>query len=543
MGLMTKYHQRAHQISDLGGLFEEDIQVAQFERAEAIILKFLFKKVGRHFIRLGGPDFYVRYQQGNDKGIGIRYLIKGSQPLASIRLNWSDKKKSSREVSSVDFFYKRQDKPTFRLLTQGLSLVKVLPVVADLLVNRTIPKESIPVITDTKKAQPSELLQEHRLFEEARFKANIELPPPSDIDQIMDISSGTDRVMALAIRGFNVAEVMEYAHVSQDIAWRGFRMVKAKYGSKAEPDARGRILTLLDTQPGRADKEDTPNSDYNENAFLKYLKGAEDPLKEAFAELEANMTVLLSGHASSLIVTGVAGVGKTFQIKKILTSKGMDEGADYAYYQGGSVTPRTLYETLWRNRSEGRVLIFDDIVGLFSDEKSFAILKGALDNKQTRQVAWLSSSPDFTEYSVADSDLEAAVEADTRYGKNGQVIREGRYPRKFNYYGRIIIISNEDPTKIDGAIKSRSLFVNMWVPVKDVIKYMHGIIPIMKFDGLNVTDADKNEVMEFFDEIAPGLPTNAKVDFRILEKAMIFKKTTGLDWRQYISKQIMQNAG
>lgn len=440
MGLMTKYHQRATQISDLGGLFEEDIQVSQFERAEAIILKFLFKKVGRQFIRLGGPDFYVRYQQGNDKGIGIRYLIKGSQPVASIRLNWSEKKKSSKEVSSVDFFYKRQDKPTFRLLTQGLSLVKVLPVVADLLVNRTIPKESIPVITDTKKAQPSELLQEHRLFEEARFKANIELPPPSDIDQIMDISSGTDRVMALAIRGFNVAEVMEYAHVSQDIAWRGFRMVKAKYGSKAEPDARGRILTLLDTQPGRADKEDTPNSDYNENAFLKYLKGA-------------------------------------------------------------------------------------------------------LDNKQTRQVAWLSSSSDFTEYSVADSDLESAVEADTKYGKNGQVIREGRFPRKFNYHGRIIIISNEDPTKIDGAIKSRSLFVNMWVPVKDVIRYMRGIIPVMKFDGLNVTDADKTEVMGFFDEIAPGLPTNAKVDFRILEKAMIFKKTIGLDWKVYISKQIMQNAG
>ena len=78
------------------------------------------------------------------------------------------------------------------------------------------------------------------------------------------------------------------------------------------------------------------------------------------------------------ILISSGGLGKSYltinEVKK--------SGREFAYYSG-FITPLELYKIIYRQN--GKVLIFDDVQGIFSDVKSIALLKSALwevDNKR-----------------------------------------------------------------------------------------------------------------------------------------------------------------
>lgn len=124
-------------------------------------------------------------------------------------------------------------------------------------------------------------------------------------------------------------------------------------------------------------------------------------IKERFETMD-NLTVTLCNARmmNSLIITGAAGIGKTYNIEKYLEKKAY-EGQHWGSI-GGNCSAFGLYESLFEFRNEGSILVMDD-VDVFGDEVKLNLLKKALDTGARRVIDWRSASKALDERSLPDS--------------------------------------------------------------------------------------------------------------------------------------------
>ena len=86
---------------------------------------------------------------------------------------------------------------------------------------------------------------------------------------------------------------------------------------------------------------------------------------------------------------------------------------------------------MYDNRFANCVIVFDDIDNILQNDVSVNLLKAALDSYSTRIISWKSR--------VIDEDL----------------------PSSFEFKGKVVFISNMSSARIDQAILSRSLTVDL----------------------------------------------------------------------------------
>jgi hypothetical protein len=179
-------------------------------------------------------------------------------------------------------------------------------------------------------------------------------------------------------------------------------------------------------------------------------------------EYVANLTdMVIGGVTPSLLVTGIAGIGKTYIVKNRFIANDKLEGDDYHFVSGHS-SPLGLYRFLYEHQNS--TVVFDDCDSVFKDEIAVNILKSALDSYAVRKINWLSGKlPD---------DLE----------------------NNFNFEGQIIFISNMNSSRIDEAVKSRTLVLDLQLSRIEICDYIEKIAeaiePKMKL-------SDKLEVLSF----------------------------------------------
>jgi hypothetical protein len=190
-------------------------------------------------------------------------------------------------------------------------------------------------------------------------------------------------------------------------------------------------------------------------------------INERFEFLEDLTSMVVRGVTPSLVVTGGAGNGKTNSVRKTIESNRLTDG-DFIFFKGYS-TPRGLYNTLYDNN--GKLIIFDDCDSVLEDRVSLNILKSALDSYDKRTISWMAKM------------------------NKGDV-----YPPQFDFTGRIIFISNKEGKNIDGAIRSRSLMVDLTMsPSEKIERLSHILGDILpdysmdiKLDSLGFLDSIKD---------------------------------------------------
>ncbi len=100
--------------------------------------------------------------------------------------------------------------------------------------------------------------------------------------------------------------------------------------------------------------------------------------------------LLATEQHHGLILIGEGGIGKSVltlsSIKKIL------KPAEWEYANGYS-TPLSLYEFLYDNRDK-RVIILDDVEGIFNNKIALSILKSALWENEGKRICHYSSTSD-----------------------------------------------------------------------------------------------------------------------------------------------------
>jgi len=141
-------------------------------------------------------------------------------------------------------------------------------------------------------------------------------------------------------------------------------------------------------------------------------------IAERFDILDVLTEACTVGNARALIVSGPAGLGKSYTVERRLSN--WDPSALNHIIVKGYVRATGLVKLLYQYREEGQVIVFDDADSIFFDDVSLNLLKAVCDTTERRTVSWLSEG--------ALIDEETAV----------------RIPRTFEFNGTIIFISNYD---------------------------------------------------------------------------------------------------
>ena len=206
---------------------------------------------------------------------------------------------------------------------------------------------------------------------------------------------------------------------------------------------------------------------------------------ERFSFVEKIVDMVAKGIQPSMVITGEGGLGKSHTVISTLRAGGLtdvsliEEGVDvsdiptYRVVKGFS-TAKGLFRTLFENR-EGLV-VYDDCDSVLKDPVAVNLLKGALDSYSERIISWNAES--------RDEDL----------------------PRSFKFEGRVIFISNLASYKLDQAIRSRSMCVDLSMNREQKIERMYTLInndeflPLVdmnvKRDALNLIDEFKDVAKE-----------------------------------------------
>lgn len=235
-------------------------------------------------------------------------------------------------------------------------------------------------------------------------------------------------------------------------------------------------------------------------------------IKKRFDMLAVLGQGMVAGNIRSLIVSGSAGVGKTFTLERQLEKAEATKTIKSFDSIKGSISAIGLYETLYNNRGKGQVVLLDDVDRVFYDEEVLNILKAALDTSPVRSISWAKAS----RY-LSDADI----------------------PNKFEYEGQIIFITNLDLDRIAAkggrlaphilALMSRSIFLDLcihnpkaiMVRVEQVLKESS----LAKDLGLNAA-----QVVEVVKWMTANLDRLRSVSIRTVNQLAGFMLTTP-DWK------------
>ncbi len=190
-----------------------------------------------------------------------------------------------------------------------------------------------------------------------------------------------------------------------------------------------------------------------EKATFKEIEAMQKPattekfgINQRFGFVEKIVDMVAKGVQPSTVITGQGGLGKTYTVMKQLKASGLEDYNEliqrvpagstiqmskvFVTIKGYS-TPKGLYRTLFENQNA--TIVFDDCDSILKDPVALNLLKGALDSYSKRIISWNAEG----------------------FGKDDEL------PRSFEFKGRIVFISNMDQDKIDQAIRSRSMMIDL----------------------------------------------------------------------------------
>lgn len=446
--------------------------------------KLLGKKFGAPFVVLGSEKFK---KSGGVQGQGIRMINdKGYQ----IRLNLNRLGKGFNQkfaktalvISSVDYWDPKNrdfDKPTLSAnFDEDTNVIQIWDELAKIFKQRKIGKFELTGDNDGTPAGMSESV-EIDLVESAKI--------PEDDFELNEIyvkkGNTGKRLQFAAQKGYDNPQAL-----SRDKA--AFELAVLNHGDAEEWNS---CVAGVEVKAG---KEET-------NTFNDGLKAAQKKLddtvysdpKLVFQDIEDMVKVVAKGKTKSLVICGDAGVGKTFHVTKAVEEVLGKESPNFVVHKGMKASPRAFYKDMFMDAE--KCVILDEADPILNNEDIIIMLKSALDTSGTPSFEYLTGTARVTGNqaevraecdSIREEILAGAMPTFSMNGKVGQnaVI----LPSKFYFDGSMIFISNLPYDKIDDAVKSRSLFIDVHLCAKDTFNRMKSIF-MLKNPSMPDADVDK----------------------------------------------------
>lgn len=212
-------------------------------------------------------------------------------------------------------------------------------------------------------------------------------------------------------------------------------------------------------------------------------------LAERFEVIEMLSSASCEGQIRSLIISGPAGLGKSYTIEQALQE--YDPDGEKTVIAKGFVRPTGLYLLLHNYRHKGNVIVLDDSDSIFADQDALNLLKAACDTTKERWISWRS------ETKMVDADGEPV-------------------DRTFLFEGTIIFITNKDfdaEVRKGGksaehfeALISRSHYVDCDMhSIRDYIIRIKQVVAKGMLRKKGLTSAQEKRIVGFIDQNADKL--------------------------------------
>ena len=257
------------------------------------------------------------------------------------------------------------------------------------------------------------------------------------------------------------------------------------------------------------------------------------PRFETDAEIEAKLAsrfsilnIMAEGCTNqtirSLIVSGPAGLGKSYTVEETLKSWDPDE-SQWTLIKG-YIRPTGLFKLLYEFRHPGNVIVFDDADAVFGDETSLNMLKAVCDSSDRRRVSYMS---EFR--LISDESAEML-------------------PKQFDFEGTIIFITNYDfdamvekGHKLSPhfqALVSRSHYVDLAMKTKR--DYLIRIKQVARDGLLTQAGLNQTEGAEVLSFIEDNYERMRELSLRMAQKVASVRKL-GANWEEIARVTCLRN--
>jgi len=260
-------------------------------------------------------------------------------------------------------------------------------------------------------------------------------------------------------------------------------------------------------------------------AKVETVSEIEAKLKDRFEALEIMSEATGCGVNRALIVSGPAGLGKSFTVEQKMAE--LEKKGHNITYIKGYVRPLALYKLLYENRQPKSVIVFDDSDSVFYDDVSMNLLKGACDSTDRRVLHWLSRSLEREE------------------GQDGESI-----PEKFAFEGSIIFITNYDFDAMIAsgnklaphfeALVSRSHYLDLAMKTK--MDYIVRIKQVVRAGMLRKNGMDESETILILQFIENNMDRLRELSLRMVLKISTLYKMDKVNWQKLAKQTCFRNA-
>ena len=231
-------------------------------------------------------------------------------------------------------------------------------------------------------------------------------------------------------------------------------------------------------------------------------------INQRFGFVRDMVKMLAKGDQASVVVTGPGGLGKSHTVSAALTEAGftdlstLDElevgssvpANSYRVVKGYS-TPKGLFRLLYENRNS--VLVFDDCDSVLKDPVSLNLLKGALDSYSRRIISWRAD------------------------------MKDDELPQSFEFKGRVVFISNLASDKLDQAIITRSMAVDLNMTTEQKVERMRHLVSDSKEFMPEFDMAHKVDALNLIDKLRDRVK---ELSLRTLIQVTKIRKSAGANW-------------
>ena len=248
-------------------------------------------------------------------------------------------------------------------------------------------------------------------------------------------------------------------------------------------------------------------------------------IQERFDILDEMTGACKSGTVRAMIVSGPAGVGKSYGITSQLQKSSMFEnlkGELKWEVVKGATSAIGLYKKLYNYSDAGNVLVFDDCDAVLYDDLSLNILKAALDSGKKRIIQWNTES---------------------------RALQSEGIPDKFEFRGSVIFVTN---IKFDfvkskklqdhlGALMSRCHYIDLTMDsVRDKMLRIKQVLGAGMLDGYKLPVDKEVAKQDIINYIESNINNLRELSLRTALKLADLRVLNGDRWEVLANTTILR---